>query len=284
MSREDARPGGSLRASCPRPEAPPPTARTPGRQDPADYLLRILGSSALRDHDVVLQALFQNRGWESTFFSPLFDSVAPGRIIRFAPGCTHDHVRRRTTSSSEPTSRDRSRVMRWLAWACGCASGRPRPGRHGGTGRSSRRGRSGRSTPRSSTTTFDGSLPRRRAGTSPEANSPTCSASRGPRTTRSARTRAHRADNPAPNLLPRPILLPRPHLELRLIVGLSGLRPVALPKTWNHAAVIGRTQSGKSTLALSLALQILRKQPESDRGGDRANRDTRRRNRVTPLP
>ena len=46
------------------------------RQDSADHLLRVFGSSALRGHDVLLQALFQNRGWESTFFSPLFDSVA----------------------------------------------------------------------------------------------------------------------------------------------------------------------------------------------------------------
>ena len=59
----------------------------------------------------------------------------------------------------------------------------------------------------------------------------------------------------------RPLqLLPR---YPRLVVGLARAQRVGLPREWNHAAVIGRTQSGKSTLALSLALQILRKQPES---------------------
>ena len=47
------------------------------------------------------------------------------------------------------------------------------------------------------------------------------------------------------------------------MVGVSGSHRVALPREWNHVAILGRTQSGKSTLAMSLALQILRKQPES---------------------
>jgi hypothetical protein len=47
------------------------------------------------------------------------------------------------------------------------------------------------------------------------------------------------------------------------VVGVSGSRRVTLPPEWNHLAILGRTQSGKSTLALNLVLQTLRKHPNS---------------------
>ncbi|MGA8274744.1 MAG: hypothetical protein WB789_05710 [Thermoplasmata archaeon] len=58
-----------------------------------------------------------------------------------------------------------------------------------------------------------------------------------------------------------PRLPPAP--DCRLVVGVSGPDRVALPKDWNHLAILGRTQSGKSTLALNLVLQILAKRPEA---------------------
>src|SRR5208283_4842393 len=56
---------------------------------------------------------------------------------------------------------------------------------------------------------------------------------------------------------------PDPRPDARLLVGVSGSRRVALPREWNHLAILGRTQSGKSTLALNLVLQTLRKHPNS---------------------
>jgi hypothetical protein len=46
-----------------------------------------------------------------------------------------------------------------------------------------------------------------------------------------------------------------------VIVGTSGSDLVRLPPNWHHLAIVGRTRSGKSTLAQNIALQILRAQP-----------------------
>ncbi|MGP8016827.1 MAG: hypothetical protein ACLPQ4_04165 [Thermoplasmata archaeon] len=233
------------------------------RQDPADYLLRLLGSGALRDHDVVLQALFQNRGWESTFFSPLLDSVAarqdhPVRArmqARSHQVAYHFELRAHITG---PKPNDALAALgTWLRqWKIATGA----------------TWRDWRIVPPRKEWSFHAALvnhdlcrfasKRARRDVSGgelahllcipwSSHHPECSYSGAPR------------GQPSPELVPRPILLPRPHLESRLIVGLSGPRPVALPKSWNHVAVMGRTQSGKSTLALSLALQILRQQPES---------------------
>jgi len=56
---------------------------------------------------------------------------------------------------------------------------------------------------------------------------------------------------------------PRPSSDTQLVVGVYEDRWVALPRQWNHAALLGRTQSGKSTLALNLVLEILAKQPDA---------------------
>lgn len=69
--------------------------------------------------------------------------------------------------------------------------------------------------------------------------------------------------------LPRPPPAPTPRARLTpptgtdLIVGESRGAPVHLPEPWTHLAVLGRTQSGKSTLVLNLALQILAKRPDA---------------------
>ena len=48
-----------------------------------------------------------------------------------------------------------------------------------------------------------------------------------------------------------------------ILVGSVGDEHVHLPPDWHHLATLGKTRSGKSTLALNLALQILAEQPEA---------------------
>ncbi|HZY92100.1 MAG TPA: DUF87 domain-containing protein, partial [Thermoplasmata archaeon] len=48
-----------------------------------------------------------------------------------------------------------------------------------------------------------------------------------------------------------------------LTVGRVGSDGVCLPPRWNHLAILGRTRTGKSTLAHSLVLEILQKQPKA---------------------
>ncbi len=80
---------------------------------------------------------------------------------------------------------------------------------------------------------------------------------------------------PGTEMMVRPSVSPRlplirhlgsyapPPPEPQLVVGASDGRLVGLPREWNHAALLGRTQSGKSTLALNLVLQVLVKRPEA---------------------
>ena len=49
----------------------------------------------------------------------------------------------------------------------------------------------------------------------------------------------------------------------RFVVGVNGSHRVGLPHVWHHIAILGRTQSGKSTLALNFVLQTLRKVPDA---------------------
>jgi hypothetical protein len=46
-----------------------------------------------------------------------------------------------------------------------------------------------------------------------------------------------------------------------VVVGAAGSSPVRLPEKWNHLAILGRTQTGKSSFALNLVLQVLEKHP-----------------------
>ena len=55
--------------------------------------------------------------------------------------------------------------------------------------------------------------------------------------------------------------LTEPSRDPRLAVGACGSHRVGLPRDWHHATILGRTQSGKSTLALNLVLQVLAKDP-----------------------
>ena len=55
----------------------------------------------------------------------------------------------------------------------------------------------------------------------------------------------------------------RPKERPDLVVGFSGDDYVRLPDEWNHLAILGRTRSGKSTLALNVVLQILKRRPDA---------------------
>ena len=69
---------------------------------------------------------------------------------------------------------------------------------------------------------------------------------------------------PGSELVVRPLSSsPDSRTDARLMVGVSGSHRVALPREWNHVAILGRTQTGKSTLTLNLVLQTLRKHPDS---------------------
>jgi hypothetical protein len=232
--------------------------------DPADHLLRILASRPLRDHDVVLQLLFQSAGgWESTLFSPLFETVAQRQhhTVRAAMNARRTqpayHVELRTRIVGPHPEDALAAVGVWL-------SGWTTPG-----GASWRRWQV---IPPKKEWTFQAAMTNhclrhfvsRRArrdvsGTElvhllsiPWASHhPECSYSGAP------------SGRPGPELWVPPSPSRNSPSEARVVVGLHGPHHVALPRLWNHAAVIGRTQTGKSTLVLNLALQILRKQPSA---------------------
>jgi len=234
------------------------------RIDPADHLLRILASRALLDHDVVLQLLFQSAGgWESTFFSPQFESVAQRQhhilraamIARRAQPAYHVELRTRIVGPREEDALDLIGV--WLSgWTIvGGASWRrwkmvpPKKEwafqaamtdhclRHFVSKRA-RRDVSGFELSRLLSIPWS-------------SQHPECSYSGAP------------SGRPGPELLALPSVSRKTPSEPRTIVGIRGQHQVALPRIWSHTAAIGRTQSGKSTLALNIALQVLRKQPGS---------------------
>jgi len=234
------------------------------RVDPADHLLRILASRTLRDHDVVLQLLFQSAGgWESTFFSPLFESVAQRQhhilraamIARRTQPAYHVELRTRIIGPREEDALDVVGV--WLSgWTIsGGASWRRwkvvSPKREwefqaAMTDHCLRHFVSKRA--RRDVSGFELS---RLLSIPWSSHHPECSYSGAP------------SGRPGPELLALPAASRKTPAEPRTIVGVRGQHQVALPRIWSHTVAIGRTQSGKSTLALSIALQVLRKQPGS---------------------
>ena len=233
----------------------------PRKTDPAGFLLRTLNSRTLADHDVVLQFLFQRaRGWESTFFSPLFESVAQRQShatrstmqSRLNDAAYHLELRAHVTG---PRPEDGLDVLgTWLGqWTT--------PG--GATWRR------WRVIPQKKEFEFHALL---------AAHDLRKFRSRKARRDVSGLELAHLLSIPwaehhgecsyagAPRGHPSPDHLARSSRtkpELRLVVGQCGAQHAVLPSAWNHAAILGRTQSGKSTLALSLVLQLLWKQPGS---------------------
>ncbi len=234
------------------------------RLDHADLLLRILASRTLADHDVTLQVLFRSVGsWEMTFFSPLFENVAarqPHALRaamngRRAESAFHVELRAHITG---PRAEDAlASLGTWLSgWTTpgGAAWRRWKvipPKKEWAFHEAMQdhcmhcfRSKRGRRDVSGTELAHLLSIPW-------STQHPECSYAGPPR------------GRPGPDLVVHAPASRQTPPEPRLVAGLSGSHQVALPPTWNHAVILGRTQSGKSTLALSLVLQILRKQPES---------------------
>jgi len=233
--------------------------------DHANFLLRTFALPALRDHDVTLQLLFRNVGsWEFTFFTPQFATVAADQhsavraAMRVRDAERPFHVEMRTHISGPRADDALAALGAWLS---------------GWTTMGGAAWRRWQRIPPKKEWAFDQALRdhcfkcfaskrgrRDVSGTELShllsipwsTHHPECSYSGAPR------------GRPGPELLVRPPDSRRAPPEPRLLVGLCGSHQVALPRTWNHAVLLGRTQSGKSTLAMALALQILRKLPESN--------------------
>jgi len=240
-----------------------------GELDSAGLLVRTLGSAPLRDHDAVVQILFRRvRTWEAGIFSPTFDSIRQrySREVGVAMDARRAeaayHVELRTQICGPRPWDALTALEHWLEnW-----------------------------------TTYGGNpwrwwdwiedWWRPEFETALASHDPTRFVSKKARRDVSATELAHLIGVPwavrhaecsyagAPSAQPRPDLVvpPRrapsvgsasPADQPRLELGNSGPHRVALPKEWHHLAVLGRTQSGKSTLTLNLVLQILWQKPQA---------------------
>jgi hypothetical protein len=238
-------------------------------EDAAGLLIRTLGSAPLRDHDAVVQILFRRvRVWESGFFSPTYESVRErhsqdvGVAMDARRADAAYHVELRTRIYGPRPWDALTALEHWLEnW-----------------------------------TTYVGDPWRwwdwiedwwkPEFETALAAHDMTRFATKKARRDVSATELAHLIGVPwavrhaecsyagAPSAQPRPdlVVAPRrapavgsasPAVQSRLELGTSGPHRVALPKEWHHLVVLGRTQSGKSTLALNLVLQILWQKPQA---------------------
>ncbi len=245
--------------------------------DPAGFLLRTLSSRALHDHDVVIQLLFRRAWvWESTFFSPRYESFAhqQNRDLRSEMDARRAepayHVELRVHLLGPNPTEALIALGAWL-------------GQWTNSGGSS--WRSWQVIPRKKEQPFHAAFATH--------DIDHFSSKKGNRDV-SAAELAHLLSVPwaahyaecsyagPPAGLPRSELVLRPlvspaalmpnrvppsspalRTDAQLVVGTSGSHRVGLPRDWNHLAILGRTQSGKSTLALNLVVQILAKQPEA---------------------
>jgi hypothetical protein len=228
--------------------------------DPSGFLLRTLSSRTLQGHDVVLQLLFRRvRVWESSFLSPLYDDFArrQNRDLRIEMDARRGepayHVELRTRLNGPQPLAALEALSAWLeqwtllggfpwrSWKVISTKAQQEFNaallNHDLAHFSNRKGRRD-----VSATELAHLLSIPWASHHPE-----CSYAGAP------------SGQPGSGLVLRPSASQVP--DPRLVVGTSGIHWVALPQDWNHLAILGRTQSGKSTLALNLVLQILWKQP-----------------------
>ncbi|HLM90794.1 MAG TPA: hypothetical protein VK424_01915 [Thermoplasmata archaeon] len=253
--------------------------RIPQDADAAGFLLRTLGSQTLQDHDVVLQLLFQRaRVWESGLFSARYMSYAErhGRALRAEMDARRAepayHVELRAHLMGPQPDQSLIALGAWLEqwttlggvpWRTWKVIPRKKEqpfhtafATHDFARFSNRRGR------RDVSATELGHLL-----SIPWATyHPECSYAGAPRG-RAGRESLVSRSPVAPQLPTVRVLRyhpdPEPSPRPQFILGAYDGRHVALPPEWNHAALLGRTQSGKSTLALNLVLQILAKQPDA---------------------
>jgi hypothetical protein len=245
--------------------------QNPYGTDPAGFLLRTLSTPTLRGHDVLLQLLFQRvPNWEFTFLSPRYDRVAAEchRNLRAAMDArqaeTPYRVEVRVRISGPQPSSALHAIGPWLEqWTV-----------TGGTP-----WRTWQVVPTKLKAQFLEAM---------RFHDIERFACKKANRDISATELAHLLPFPwaerhaectyagAPRGRPTPELVLNPSVQNavsgggfdpspgpRLLAGVSGSRHVGLPPSWNHMTILGRTQSGKSTLALNLALQILRRQPGS---------------------
>jgi len=235
--------------------------------DLAGFLLRTLDSRTIRGHDIVLQFMVQRKEmWESGWISPRFEHVAQRqtRHLRSEMDARRNlaayHLEVRTRISGPQPGVALSALSSWLEqwttpggvpWRSWAVVPRKREKEfvrsafavHGLDRFSSRKGRRDVS-----------ALEISHLLSIPWAERhPECSYAGAP------------AGRPGSSLVVRSALAPSPRSEddTRVTVGVGGGRRVGLPRTWNHLAILGRTQSGKSTLALNLVLQLLEGQPNA---------------------
>ncbi len=260
--------------------------------DPAGFLLRALGSPTLQGHDLILQLLFRRVGaWEAGFFSALYQNVAEPQTeplraemdARYASAAYHVEIRTRIVGPQPVEAL--TALDAWLEqWTVPGGT----PWRSWEVIPAKLEGKFHAALVTHDLDQFSSKKARRDVSSSelslllsiPWASQhPECSYSGAP------------VGRPGPDLVLRPsapagpwkplvkgfrlppsvsvrlaeartldrgaVRLVGPHSESRLVIGSTGSHFVGLPSNWNHLAILGRTQSGKSTLALNLVLQLL---------------------------
>jgi len=228
--------------------------------DLAGFLVRTLGSGRLRHSDVVLQLLVQAvPGWESSFWTTRYDNFANTQSrayfalvdARHAEMAYHVELRAHVAGPNPEAGLSAldawllqwrvDGVTPWRRWEVvrprAVARFREAFVNHELRWVTSRKGR------RDVSATELAHLLR----VPWAAHHPECTYSGAP------------AGRPGSALLVSPSM--SAPADPRLVIGSSGTRTVGLPADWHHLAILGRTQSGKSTLAQNLVLQILEKQP-----------------------
>ncbi|MFZ0698667.1 MAG: hypothetical protein WAN74_00500 [Thermoplasmata archaeon] len=263
--------------------------------DLAGTLLRALASSQVRDHEVVLQLLFQRvTRWERSLFAPRYETLARTLDPRLRAKCDARrsdqpyHFEMRAWLGGTNPRRALPALGHWLSqWTAidGGAQWRweeikPKKRARFATAfrahdirafanRKSRRDVSAFELTRLLSIPWQQNHPEIAYAGAPLARAPPQLAQTRPLQSRPRDGPLVRGlALPPPSQVSRPIPIPerRPPLvpaSSGVVVGRSCGAAVRLPDRWNHLAILGRTQSGKSTLMLNLALQILAQRPDA---------------------
>ena len=265
--------------------------------DLAGTLLRALASSQVRDHEVVLQLLFQRvPGWERSLFAPRYELFARTLDPRLRAKCDSRrsdqpyHFEMRAWLGGTSPRRVLPALGHWLSQWTAIDGGpqwrweeiKPKKRLRFATAlrahdvrafanRKSRRDVSAFELTRLLSIPWQQNHPEVAYAGAPVARAPPQLAHRTTLPPRSKDAPLVRGPTLAPSphtsqpiLAPERLPLPpRVPASPGVIVGRNCGTAVRLPDQWNHLAILGRTQSGKSTLMLNLALQILAQRPDA---------------------